>query len=212
MRRINSQTTISQSVVPATSSDAYAGAIQSTNVSTYSSQTYSTQSMTASASTVGGTVTFSIWDPTAAVNFMLPTHVTNGVTQLNLFNGNSAFLAINGSTNYSGAANTGVSSNQWAEPILNQALGYVAPPPEAPVNMAPTQVAPIPGDGAVLQGVLGNHISNMTSTLLAGAGSVSVSSPDEVTLVEGKSKSGQAKSEGGCSSDLDGNESSCAED
>ncbi|MBU3582007.1 hypothetical protein ICN19_08250, partial [Polynucleobacter sp. AP-Capit-er-40B-B4] len=209
---LNSQTTISQSVVPATSSDAYAGAIQSTNVSTYSSQTYSTQSMTASASTVGGTVTFSIWDPTAAVNFMLPTHVTNGVTQLNLFNGNSAFLAINGSTNYSGAANTGVSSNQWAEPILNQALGYVAPPPEAPVNMAPTQVAPIPGDGAVLQGVLGNHISNMTSTLLAGAGSVSVSSPDEVTLVEGKSKSGQAKSEGGCSSDLDGNESSCAED
>ena len=72
-------------------------------VKTYGSQTYRAGIMNASATTLGGEVTFSIYDPNASVNYILPLQ-TNG--QINLRNpGSSDGLLINGKNNFSSAAN-----------------------------------------------------------------------------------------------------------
>ena len=204
---INSQTAVSHSAIPASSNSQYVGSINIVGgATTYSSQTYSAQSMTASATTAGGQVTFSVWDPDASVSFMLPTHATNGIEQLNLYNGNLASLAFNGSTNYNSAANTGGLANQWAAPTLNRALGYV--PPAVVVANPVTRI-----DGAILRELLEDHFSNLSLPTGASAGSVSVNSPEEVTLAGAKAKTGQLKKDGGgCSADPDGQETGCAED
>jgi hypothetical protein len=204
---INSQTAVSHTAIPASSTSQYVGSINIVGgVTTYSSQTYSAQSMTAYATTTGGQVTFSVWDPAATVSFMLPTHSTNGIEQLNLYNGNLASLAFNGTTNYDSAANTGALANQWTAPTLNQALGYA--PPTLAIQNPVTR-----SDGAVLRDLLDDHFSNLNLPTRASAGSVSVSSPEEVTLAGAKAKSGGLKKDGGgCSAGPDGEETGCAED
>ena len=156
---LNSQTAINQSAVPITSADQYVGNITIVGgAGTYSSQTYSAASMTASAAAVGGAVTFSVYDPTAKVNFMLPTHTSNGVEQLNLYNGNFASLAINGSTNYSGNPNSGSGSNQWAVTTLGNALGYVAPAQQQPVIQSTIS-------GAALREAFENQINQVQTNI-----------------------------------------------
>jgi autotransporter-associated beta strand protein len=201
---LNSQTAVNQTVVPASSDSQYVGSISIVGgATTYSSQTYSAQSMTASATSAGGQVTFSVWDPAAKVNFILPTHSTNGVEQINLYNANLASLVFNGSTNYDSAANTGTGANQWTPPTLNKALGYVPPL---------SQSSGIRNEGAILRELMEDHLSTMSFAMLSGSGSVSVSSPEEVSLEGGKSKSGLRKTEGGCSANLNGEESGCSEE
>ncbi len=207
---LNSQTAVNQTAVPANSSSQYVGSISIVGgATTYSSQTYSAQTMTASATTTGGEVTFSVWDPAAKVNFILPTSANNGVEQLNLYNGNLATLTFNGSTNYGSAANTGTATNQWAAPTLNKALGYVPPTIRPPA----IQGSGIRAEGSILRELLEDHLSTMSFASLSGSssGSVSVSSPEETTVEGGKSKSGLAKGDGGCSASAEAEESSCAD-
>ena len=200
---LNSQTAVNQAAIPASSSSQYVGSISMVGgATTYSSQTYSAQSMTASATSAGGEVTFSVWDPAAKVNFILPTHSTNGVEQLNFYNGNLATLMFNGSTNYDSAANTGSAANQWAPPTLNKALGYVPPS---------NQGSGIRSEGAILRELLEDHLSTMSFASLSAGGSVMVSSPEEVAVEAGKSKSAVAKGDGGCSGSSEEEESSCAD-
>ena len=135
--------------------------------------------MTASATTSGGEVTFSVWDPASKVNFLLPTHNSNGVEQLNLFNGNNASLTIYGSTNYAGNPNTGSAANQWAAPTLKNALGYVPP---LPVMAVPYIT------GGTLREMMEFHVGQVQyniaeNTMVAG---VTVSAPEEIAFISSR--------------------------
>jgi autotransporter-associated beta strand protein len=72
-------------------------------VKTFGSQTYRAGIMNASATSPGGDVTFSVFDPNASVNYILPLQ-TNG--QINLRNpGSTDGLLINGNNNFTSTAN-----------------------------------------------------------------------------------------------------------
>jgi hypothetical protein len=92
--------------------------------------------MTAQATTRGGEVAFSVWDPEASITFNLPRQTPDnsncsGVScgQINLQNpGGLDSLRFDGKSNYLENQNTsGV--GRWASPaISNNALGFIAPP------------------------------------------------------------------------------------
>ncbi|MBU3606594.1 hypothetical protein IEN92_07485, partial [Polynucleobacter sp. MWH-Creno-3A4] len=220
---LNAQTAINQTSVPASSSSQYVGSITLVGgANTYSDQTYSTAGMTASALATGGQVTFSVYDPGSAITFMLPTHASSGgASQLNLYNGNMASLAINGPTNYAGNPNTGTASDQWSAPVLGDALGYVAPPNAPTVLVRATYVPGV--DGAMLREAIDYHADQVQMTVDARlmSGVVSVSSPEEVALaarstVTSSTKKGntlvnKAGSTTICSADEKG-ETNCGED
>ena len=91
--------------------------------STYASQTYKAGYVEASATVVGGDVTFSVYDPNANVNFLLP---SNAQGQVDLRNPNSTDgLTINGNTNFLSAPNLTGYQN-WGRGVQFQdALGAV---------------------------------------------------------------------------------------
>jgi hypothetical protein len=91
------------------------------NVTTYSNQVFRGASMTATASSPGGNVVFSVFDPNASVSFILP--INNGQTALLTPNGSDR-LVVNGNTNL-----IGMTYSQ------NRALGYV-PPSTTEINYA----------------------------------------------------------------------------
>jgi hypothetical protein len=205
---LNAQTAVDQAVVPASSQSQY-GSITSEGASTYSGQTYSAAEMTASATTTGGTVTFSVWDPAAKVTFILPTHTTSGQTLLNLYNGNSASLAIYGSSNYANNPNTGSASGQWSAPTLGNALGYVepasyqAPPVNPTIN---TYVRTV--DGGSLREAIDFHADQVQMIVDERAliASVSLSAPVRTEVIRSRTATGNTliKKDGGdavCSAD-----------
>jgi hypothetical protein len=125
---LNSQTAVNQVAVPASSSGQYVGSISIVGgAATYSSQTYGSQSMTASATTTAGEVTFSIWNPATAINFILTTYASNGDDLIALYNGNLASLSLFGSSNFVSNPNIGSAVNQWSIVNIANALGYVPP-------------------------------------------------------------------------------------
>jgi hypothetical protein len=203
---INSQTAINHSGVPASSSSQYVGSISIVGgASTFSSQTYSTASMTASALSSGGQVTFSVYDPNSSVTFLLPTHSTNGVDQLNLYNGNAASLAIYGSSNYANNPNTGSASDQWSAPTLGNALGYVAPVSNQapPLNIFMRTL-----DSGSLREAIDFHADQVQMTVdeRALVASVSVSAPVRTEVIRSRAATGNTliKKDGGdaiCSAD-----------
>ena len=92
---------------------------------TYAGQTYKAGYVEASASTTGGEVVFSVYDPNAAVNFLLP---LNGQGQLDLRNPSSIdALTFNGSTNFSSAPNLSGYQNWGRGPSFQDALGALPP-------------------------------------------------------------------------------------
>jgi autotransporter-associated beta strand protein len=92
-------------------------------VKTYGSQTYRAGLMNANAITPGGDVTFSVYDPNASINYILPLQ-SNG--QINLQNpGSSDGLIINGKNNFSAVANfTG--TNNWGASRFKEGLALGA--------------------------------------------------------------------------------------
>jgi mucin-19 len=105
-------------------------------VTTYSDQTYRANSMIAQASSRGGEVTFSVWDPEASITFNLPRQTPSNSNcsgascgQLNLQNpGSLDSLRFNGQSNYLENQNTS-GSGRWASAaIANEALGFIPPP------------------------------------------------------------------------------------
>jgi hypothetical protein len=206
---LNSQTAINQTVVPITSTDQYVGHITIVGgAATYASQTYSAADMTASATSAGGVVKFSVYDPSAKVNFMLPTHSSNGVEQLNLYNGNFASLAINGTTNYSGNPNNGAGSSQWAVTTLGNALGYVATPTVQP------SIQPLITGGALREAleyhtnqVQANIGQNKTMTAEVSVGDIEKDEPSRSAAVD-KSKANKKQADADCGTDP-GNAKDC---
>ena len=128
------------------------------NVSTYSNQTYRANLMTAQATTQPGTVTFSVYDTTATITYLLPLQTSGaGAGQMNLQNpGSLDALTINGSNNYSANQNT-AGTNNWGSPaVITPALGYVpqvfVPPAFVPAGLsayfppAPQPLTPAPAN------------------------------------------------------------------
>jgi hypothetical protein len=202
---LNSQTAINQTAVPITSTDQYVGHITIVGgAATYASQTYSAADMTASATSAGGVVKFSVYDPSAKVNFMLPTHSSNGVEQLNFYNGNFASLAINGSTNYSDNPNNGAGSSQWAVTTFGNALGYVAPPSTQPLIT-----------GGALREALEYHVNqvqtnisrNNTMTATVSVGAIEADELSKATSGD-KSNTNNKQTDADCGTDQ-GNAKEC---
>lgn len=103
------------------------------SVETYSDQTYRARQMDVRSTTQPGTVTFSIFDPNAEINFLLPvqTNLNSSCSgancgRMNLQNPNSLDrLVFFGDTNYINNENT-VGAGGWASSAQqNNALGYV---------------------------------------------------------------------------------------
>jgi autotransporter-associated beta strand protein len=124
------------------------------SVNTFTDQTYRANMMTARASTQPGTVTFSVFDPNAAINYLLPVQTASnsacqGATcgRMNLQNPNHLdALVINGDNNYGGNQNNALGAGYWRAPATeNNALGYVPPvvqptlPPEAQPSLPPVK-------------------------------------------------------------------------
>jgi hypothetical protein len=121
------------------------------SVTTYSSQTYRSGLMTAKAETQPGTVTFSVYDPRASINYLLPVQTTGpNAGQLNLQNPNGVdALIFNGRTNLSNGQNPNALLGWGVPPVYNNALGYVPP-----VFMPPTLLSGDVGPFASTQGAL----------------------------------------------------------
>jgi hypothetical protein len=149
---LNAQVVVNQSQANSVSN--YVGTVSLVgNVATYSDQTYRASVMTAQAATQPGSVTFSIYDPSASITYLLPLQTSGlGAGQMNLQNPNSAdSLTINGANNYLGVQNRSGTNNWGAVATITPALGYVAPvfvppafvPPAMPVDM-PIFFLPMP--------------------------------------------------------------------
>jgi len=93
-------------------------------VKTYAGQTYRAGYVEASATTSGSDVVFSVVDPQASINFLLP---LNSAGQVDLRNPNSRDgLILNGTSNF--VSNPNISGFQnWGRTAFNQALGYIPP-------------------------------------------------------------------------------------
>jgi hypothetical protein len=130
---VNVQTVLNSSQ---NNSAAYLGSINLTgNVTTYNSQTYRANMMTAKSNPQPGEVVFSVWDPAASITYLLPLQDQNNSNcstncgQMNLQNPNSVdAIKFNGNNNFVAVRNsTGV--NNWGTRIIQaNALGYVSPP------------------------------------------------------------------------------------
>ena len=94
------------------------------SVKTYAGQTYRAGYVEASATTSGSDVVFSVVDPQASINFLLP---LNSAGQVDLRNPNSRDgLILNGTSNF--VSNPNISGFQnWGRTAFNQALGYIPP-------------------------------------------------------------------------------------
>jgi hypothetical protein len=94
------------------------------SVKTFSNQTFHSAAMTATSLT-SGMVTFSVYDPTASVTFMLPPK-SDGSGQINLLNPSSRdVLIINGSSNFKLMPNLS-GGDSWSKGYQqNYALNYV---------------------------------------------------------------------------------------
>ena len=147
---LNAQTVISNTQAnAATSFVGTVGIVDS--IATYSNQTYRANMMTAQASTQPAAVTFSVWDPAAAINFNVPVQSADNsgcsinCGQINLQNPNSMdTLTINGSSNFVNNANL-TGQNNWGNQLtVSNALGYVAPPPVLSPVILPVVVPDVP--------------------------------------------------------------------
>ena len=147
---LNAQTVVSNAQTNAASN--YVGTVGIVDsVATYSNQTYRANMMTAQASTQPATVTFSVWDPAAAINFNVPVQsadnsgCSTNCGQVNLQNPNSRdALTLNGSSNFANNANL-TGQNNWGNQLtVSNALGYVAPPPVMPPVIPPVVVPDLP--------------------------------------------------------------------
>ena len=144
-----------QTIVNSNQSDYLTAYIGSTSlsggVSTYSSQTYRSNLLSAVATAQPGTFTFSIYDPNASINYLIPTQTVansgcSGSTcgQMNLQNPNHLdALVINGDNNYLNSQNTlnvgGV--GYWnARMTQNLALGATPTPQSTPAIVAPDYI------------------------------------------------------------------------
>ncbi len=181
-----------QTIVNSGKSDyltAFVGSISMVgSVSTYGSQTYRANLLSASAASQPGTFTFSIYDPSSSINYLLPiqTAASSGCTsncgQMNLQNPNSLDnLVVNGSNNFTPVANVS-GENNWRTATTNEALGYSAPTPTpTPITLARTTSVAYEGlAGGALREALDYHADQVQMTvdlrsLIAG---VTVSSPD----------------------------------
>jgi hypothetical protein len=127
---LNTQVIVNQNQTNAIQS--YVGSINIVgNVATYSDQTYRANVMTARATTQPGGVTFSIYDPSSTISYLLPLQTSGaGAGQMNLQNPNSLdTLTINGVNNYASVQNQN-GLNNWGKPAtISNALGYVYLPP-----------------------------------------------------------------------------------
>ena len=149
---LNAQVVVNQN--QANSVSEYVGTVSLVgNVATFSDQTYRASVMTAQSATQPGSVTFSIYDPSSSITYLLPLQTSGaGVGQMNLQNPNSAdTLTINGANTYSGVQNRNGTNNWGAIATITPALGYVPPtvipPPFAPAaapSVSPTYYAPAP--------------------------------------------------------------------
>ncbi|WP_216257219.1 MBG domain-containing protein [Polynucleobacter sp. AP-Melu-500A-A1] len=137
---LNTQVVVNQSQANSVSN--YVGTVSLVgNVATYSDQTYRANVMTAQATAQPGSVTFSIYDPTANITYLLPLQTSGaGAGQMNLQNPNSLdALTINGANNYLANQNR-TGTNNWGSPaVITPALGYVAP------TFVPPAFVPVPG-------------------------------------------------------------------
>jgi len=139
---VNLQTILSSS--QSGSADVYLGSISMIDsVATYRSQFYRANMMQGQSSTqAAGTVTFSVWDPTATVSYLLPMQTTansNCTTtcgQMNLQNtgGRQDAIVINGSNNFMSVRNSTGINNWGVRATQNNALGYIAPPRRSGTN------------------------------------------------------------------------------
>jgi hypothetical protein len=142
---LNAQVIVDRSQNDALS--AHIGSIQVRDgVETYSDQTYRANVMVARSSNQPGTVTFSVFDPNAAINYLLPVQTaSNSACQdpacgrINLQNPNHLdVLVLNGESNYVSNQNIDQGAGYWrAAAIQNNALGYVAPVVQPP-TLTPT--------------------------------------------------------------------------
>jgi len=140
---LNAQVVVNQSQANSVSN--YVGTVSLVgNVATYSDQTYRASVMTAQAATQPGTVTFSVYDPSSSVTYLLPLLTSGaGAGQMNLQNPNSLdALSINGTNNYSAVQNRAGTNNWGAPATIANALGYVAPAYVPPAFVAPAYVPP----------------------------------------------------------------------
>ena len=174
---LNAQVVVSQSQANAISN--YVGTISLTgNIATYSDQTYRASVMTAQASAQPGTVTFSIYDPAASINYLLPLQTNGaGAGQMNLQNPSSLdALVINGTNNYALVQNQNGLNNWGAPATITDALGYV-PPVYVPPAFTPVAPA-IPSSQNTASAIqdIANFIMN-TAAQSRAAVSVSMSSP-----------------------------------
>jgi hypothetical protein len=134
---LNVQTVLNSSQ---NNADAYLGSINLTgDVTTYSSQTYRANLMTAKSNPQPGQVVFSVWDPAASVNYLLPMqNLTNSnclsnCGQINLQNPNGVdSIKFNGNNNFMAIRNSAGVNNWGGRVTQANALGYVAP--SAPSN------------------------------------------------------------------------------
>jgi autotransporter-associated beta strand protein len=131
---LNVQTVLNSSQ---NNADAYLGSINLTgDVTTYSSQTYRANLMTAKSNPQPGQVVFSVWDPAASVNYLLPmqnptnSNCNSNCGQINLQNPNSLdALRFNGGNNFIPLSNS-LGVNNWGGRVTQaNALGFVAGPP-----------------------------------------------------------------------------------
>ena len=141
---LNAQVVVNQNQVNSVSN--YVGTVSLVgNVATYSDQTYRANTMTAQAVTQPGVVTFSVYDPSASISYLLPIQASGtGAGQMNLQNPNSLdTLSINGANNYSSVQNQNGTNNWGAPATISNALNYVAPAYVPPAYVPPANFAPI---------------------------------------------------------------------
>jgi hypothetical protein len=138
---LNAQVVVNQNQANSVSN--YVGTVSVVgNVATYSDQTYRASVMTAQAASQPGSVTFSIYDPSSSITYLLPLQTSGaGAGQMNLQNPNSAdTLTISGANNYLGVQNRNGTNNWGAVATITPALGYVPPVFVPPVFVPPAFV------------------------------------------------------------------------
>lgn len=191
---LNAQVVVNQNQVNSVSN--YVGTVSLVgNVATYSDQTYRASLMTANSATQPGVVTFSAYDPTANISYLLPLQTSGaGAGQMNLQNLNSRDgLIINGANNYATVQNQS-GLNNWTVPAtITNALGYV------PLATTPPQVASSIAFMATLEAgslreAMDFHADQVQMTLDERAliAAVSVSAPSKVEIVRSSAAVGNA--------------------
>ena len=224
-------------------------------VTTYTDQTYrANATISQSSSPAGGDVVFAVYDPSAYMTFFLPLQTsansgcTNNCGQVNMqdatggntlvFKGNSRFVyetPVNGVATpntvdwRSIQANTTGDANWGPRTVLTTALGY-APPLLIPAMPPVIQDIPLPQqpivNAAVLRELMDNYVQYTQIALAKNGSVVTVSSPEEVTLISGKPKGKKTPDDAdgssdptqsrevgiACGADKDGKVTSCVEE